>query len=170
MNETCNFTSEEIHQSVEEVKKKRPDYASMLDLYEKIFIAQETSKTSVHLKDFSIPDDVLSLKLKEKFPLINISQFIIDNEASKELFKKLSTILMEGISELSESIKKIISLIDDNKLNIDDMFTAFIQENESFFDTTEKEYDIDKKILSFIIFNSIKPSLALFSDKISSLS
>jgi FdhE protein len=167
MDKTSTFTSEEIHESVEEVKRKRPDYASMLDLYEKIFIAQENSKKNIRLKDLTIPDDVLSQKIKEKFPLITISQFIIDNESSKELFNTICTILSESDSGLTDPIKKISDSINEEKFNHDELFAAILQDNEFLFHQIEETFSLDKKLLCYISFNSIKPSLALTSEKLS---
>jgi len=167
MNYKSGFNPEEISKAVEEVKRKRPDYASMLDLYEKIFIAQEKSKSAIRLSEYTIPDDILSLKLKERLPLINISQFNIDHESSKHLFEDICAILSEADNGLSDHIKKITDLIDEKKLNTDKLLSTIIQEDESLFEKVEEEYKIDKKILSFIIYNSIKPSLTLFSAKLS---
>lgn len=167
MSNNSSFTPEEIHISVEEIKKKRSDYAPMLDLYEKIFIAQEKSKNSIHLTDYTIPKDVLSLKLKEKFPLITISQFIIDNESAKQLLSDICEILSESDSVLSEVIKKLTYLINEKKLNPDEIFSEILQDNESFFYKIEEECSIEKKLLCFLAYNSIKPSLTLFAEKLS---
>ena len=48
MNSESGFTSEDISRSVEEVKRKRPDYAPMLDLYEKKLYSRKNQKTAFH--------------------------------------------------------------------------------------------------------------------------
>jgi FdhE protein len=166
MNSNSSFTSEDISRSVEEIKRKRPDYTPMLDLYEKIFILQEKTKKAISLPEYVIPDDVLALKAKEKFPLVNISQFNVDNESSELIFTKICSILSESESSVSKSIKKITDIIDQKKLKYENIFSAILQENENFFEKTQEEFNIDKKMLSFIAFNSIKPSLMLFAEKL----
>ena len=74
MNSVTEFTSDFLSKAVDEVKKIKPDYEIMLDLYGKIFIAQEKSKSSIRLKDYHISNDILSLKTGEGFPLVDISQ------------------------------------------------------------------------------------------------
>lgn len=167
MNKIASYTSDDIREAVEQIKKIKPDYALMLDLYEKIYTAQEESKNEIKPTDFSISDEVLAIKLKEQFPLINISQFLIDKNVSEKLFKNICGILLESESELSESAKKIAGLIENRQINHDKIFSEFLLENEDYFSGIEKEFDIDKTMLGFIIYNSLKPSLSMFSEKIS---
>ncbi len=167
MNKSACYTPDNIREAVKEIKKKKPEYAVMLDLYEKIYIAQEESKNIIHLHDYKIPEDVLAIKLKEKFPLINISQFIIDNKASEKLFKTICAILVETGDELSDSIKRLYTFIDNKQLNINDLFSEFLRENEDYFNYLENESHIEKNLLGFLVYNSLKPSLSMFSEKIS---
>lgn len=167
MNSVTEFTSDFLSKAVNEVKKIKPDYEIMLDLYGKIFIAQEKSKSSIRLKDYHMSDDILSLKTREGFPLVDISQFVVDHEASEDLFKELCGILLNKGNELSDSVERVIDIVDSEKLNLNKLFTAFIKGDESFFDTIENDFNIDKKILGFVTYNSVKPSLCVFSQMIS---
>ncbi len=161
------YNSDDIREAVKQKKKIKPEYSLMLDLYEKIYIAQEESKKFIHPGEFTIADEVLSVKLKEQFPLVEISQFIIDIEVSEKLFKSICAILLDTGNELSESVKRIIVLTDNKKLILKDLFSEFLAENEDYFDRMESENQLDKTLLGFLIYNSLKPSLSLFSEKIS---
>jgi len=167
MDKIAGYNTDDLKSAVKQIKKRKPDYALMLDLYEKIYIAQEKSISLVQLDDFRIPGDILSAKLKEQFPLLNISQFIIDSKASEKLFKKLCGMLIDAGNEIADSVKKITDLADENKLNLNGIFSAFLSENESVFDEMEKEFNIDKQVLGFITYNSLKPSLSAFSQMVS---
>lgn len=164
---TQTFTEDDIKQAVEDIKKLKPDYAPMLGLYEKMFIAQENSKSSIQLEEFTIPADKLALKLEEEFPLVNIPEFYYDNKAAGKLFTEICGILTAGENEISESVKKIAGLTADKNIDIDRLFSSFINEDEIVFDSLEKEHGIDKLVLAFIVFNSMKPSLTVFAENIS---
>lgn len=163
---TQKFTPEEIKQAVEDIKKLKPEYAPMLDLYEKIFSAQEISRESVRLDAFVIPADKLKIKLDEQFPLVTIPEFKIDSKEAVKLFGEICDILTSGENELSGSVKQIVQLVSGKKIDTEKLFSSFINEEESVFDDIEKEHGIDKQILAFIVFNSLKPSLAVFSQNI----
>ena len=167
MNKADVYNPDEIIQAVKDIKKIKPDFGPMLDLYQEIFIAQEDSMNRISLSEFSIPEDVLSVKLKEGFPLLDIPQFRIDSKESGKLFNELCGILTESSNELTEAVKRITELCDNKKTDPETLFSAFIHEDESFFDNMEQEHDIDKAVLGFIVYNSLKPSLTMFSKKMS---
>jgi FdhE protein len=167
MNKINEITPDYISRAVEEVKRIKPDYGLLLDLYKKIFIEQENSKNFIHMADYPIPEEVLSVKLKEKFPLVDISQFIIDKESAGKLFSKICEILKDADNGISESIKRIFDMVDSKTLELENIFSVFLREDDSFFKTLENDFNIDRKILSFVIYNCIKPSLAIFSEMIS---
>lgn len=167
MNKNAGYSSDDIREAVKQKKKIKPEYAPMLDLYEKIYIAQEESKSGIHPDDLIITDDVLKIKLKEQFPLLNISQFAIDYNISETLFKKLSLILAGGGDELAAKVREISLLIDNSKLNLRDLFSEFLKESEEFFNKMENDFKIDKTVLGFLTYNSLKPSLSVFAGKAS---
>jgi FdhE protein len=167
MTTLAGYDSDDIREAVKQKKKLKPEFESMLDLYEKIYIVQEESKSGIHLKDLLIPEDVLTIKLKEKFPLLSISQFEIDFNISEDLFKKLSLILAQGGDELAEKVRDITGLIDNGKLKLKDLFSEFLKENEDYFNNLENNLNIDKAVLGFLTYNSLKPSLSIFSEKVS---
>ena len=68
---------------------------SMLDFYEQIFIAQKDSKSSIQIEPIQIPDDIISVKAKDYFPLINISDFVIDTKVSRDLLIQICNIVEE---------------------------------------------------------------------------
>jgi len=164
---TKKFTPEEIKQAVEDIKKLKPEYAPMLDLYEKIFSAQEISKESVKLDEFVIPADKLKIKLDEQFPLVTIPEFKFDGKAAGKLFGEICEILTSGENELSGAVKQIAELVSGKKIDTEKLFSSFIGEDESAFDGIEKEHGINKEILAYIVYNSLKPSLTVFAENMS---
>ena len=167
MNTMTGCDSGHIREAVEDIKKKKPEFNLMLDLYEKIFIAQENARRIIKLPDFIIPEETLSVKLKEKFPLVDISQFPIDHKVSGELFDEICDILTAEENELSDAVKKITALSSVNKIDKVSLFSSFLKEDESAYNEIEDKFRIDKQILGFVIYNALRPSISLFSEKIS---
>jgi len=50
MAENIALTSEHIKEAAKALKSIRPVYKNMLDIYEQIFIAQEDSKSHIHIE------------------------------------------------------------------------------------------------------------------------
>ena len=161
---------EHIKTAVKEMKSKKPGLEEMLDLYEGIYILQEKTKALISFSDFTIPDEILSLKIKEKFPLVDISQFQIDYKASEALLLSIIDLMSNKEiqeNEISKAIKLFSSLIKDEKINPKELFDSFIKEDESYFEMINEKYQINKEITGFLVFNSLKPSIISFSEKIS---
>ncbi len=169
MSEKENFSPDQIAKAVEEVRKLKPNYGRMLDLYEKIFTAQEDSRNETHVEPVEIPPDILAVKTKEEFPLIDISQFAIDEKAAAALFRNLCDILQNAADEMPESARAIARALDEEKLDLHALFAAFLKADEKFFQTMTDKLEIDKKTLGFITYNSVKPSLVLCAKQLSTL-
>ncbi len=163
MNTRTEITPDFISRAVDEVRKLKPDYGLLLDLYEKIFIEQETSKNSIHLADYRIPEEILSAKVKGQFPLVTIPECIIDEESAGSLLVKICGILAGADEGIPGNAKKISGAIDGKRILPGDLFPAFLGENEAVLKSIENELAIDGTILDFVIYNSLKPSLNLFA-------
>jgi FdhE protein len=167
MNTPAGFDSSEIKKASDEIKKKKPEFAAMLDLYENIFITQEKAGKKISLPEFKIPQEKLSIKHAESFPLVDISEFSIDYKNSEALFNELCDILTDTENELSAMVKSIKLMTGENKIDLNKLFAAFIKEEESLFDEAETKYNIDKQVLGFLVFNALQPSLVSFSEMVS---
>ncbi len=166
MNTSAEITPDFISRAVDEIRTLKSDYRLLLDLYEMIFIEQEKSKKSLRLARYAIPEKDVALKQREKFPLVEISQFGIDAESAKTLFSIIAGILISKDSELSVPVKKIIDVVDTGGINSENIFSAFLGGNEPFFASMENEFSLDVTVLSFLVYNSLKPSLNRFSKMI----
>jgi len=108
MTAKISLTSEHIKEAVKALKSLRPVYKEMLDFYERIFIAQEDSKSHIQIEPIQIPDDIISVKAKDNFPLINISDFVIDTKASRDLLIKICNLVKEMKSDMAVSAQAVL--------------------------------------------------------------
>jgi len=167
MTENLPHTSDQIKKAFKAVKEIRPAYTSLLGFYEKIFLAQEDSKSRICIDSIHINEDILSAKTKENFPLISISEFVIDIKESETLLKKICNILIEAEGDMTESSRALLNAVEAEKLNPGLLFSGLFNEDESFFEDIEIKLGIEKKVIAFIIYNSIKPSLSVCAEQVS---
>ena len=59
MNTIAGFTPEEIRKAAEEIKKKKPEFEPLINLYESISLVQEKAKESISLPEFKISGEKL---------------------------------------------------------------------------------------------------------------
>ncbi len=161
------LTSDQVKKAVAVVQKQRPAYTELLDFYGQIFTAQEDSKSLIKIDPLQIPEHILSVKIPEHLPLINISDFIIDTEASGLLLKKICSIAQEANKDMAVSAKALIHAVDTGKIDVKSLFSNLLGGNDLFFDNLSKEFEIRKNILAFITYTSIFPCLSLCAEQVS---
>jgi len=166
MTVTIALASEHIKEAVKALKNLRPVYKEMLDFYEQIFIAQEESKSRIQIEPIQIPDDIISVKAKENFPLINMSDFVIDPKASRDLLIQICNIVKEMKSDMAVSAQAVLEGIETGKIDPDSLFYSLFEGGASFFEKTATRHKIDKNALAFITYSSIKPSLNICAQQL----
>ncbi|MBT8331573.1 MAG: formate dehydrogenase accessory protein FdhE [Deltaproteobacteria bacterium] len=162
------ITSQQIRQAVAALKKLRPGYADLLNFYEKIFTAQEDSKGQINLDPIEISTETLALKRKEKFSLIGISEFVVDQKAATALFKQLCQITETGNDEMADAARAIQNALASTQLDLKAVFAALLNTEDAYFKKIEKDMGIEKKALAFMAYNSIKPSLVHGAEQLAS--
>lgn len=162
-----DFTSDQIKKAAATLKGLRPVYKELLDFYEKIFIMQEDSKRQVRINPIKMTAEMIAVKAKDKFPLINLSDFTIDSQAAVTLFQKICNVAEQAAGILALSAESLIRAIANEKINLNSVFKSLLDSDEEFFEKIVSEFEIDKRALAFITYNSINPSVNLCSQQLS---
>jgi hypothetical protein len=82
------MTSDHINRAVKTLAQIRPKYSGMPSFYRKIFIAHEDAKSDINLEPIHLTAEGLATKIREKLPLVNMNEFVVDTEAGHNLIKK----------------------------------------------------------------------------------
>ncbi len=157
---TANFalTPDQVKRAVDTVIQNNPVYADILGFYGRLFEAQEESKSRLRIEPLQIPDDVLAVKAQEKFPLIEIKDFAYDQVESANLFVTIGKLATEASPKLAASASILLKAVDTN-LEPQSLFSALLNGNEALFENISGELEIEKQVLGFITYNSLKPCL-----------
>ncbi|MBW2602539.1 MAG: formate dehydrogenase accessory protein FdhE [Deltaproteobacteria bacterium] len=158
---------DEIKKAVAALKVARPAYEGLLDFYEKLCLAQEASKEDIELDPIEISEDLLSVKRKERFPLINTTDFAIDVKASEALLEKFCRLASDSNKVLAQNASKITEALATGSLKASALFSKILAGDDAYLDEIAGRLDIDKKILAFAAYSSIRPSLCLCAEKLS---
>jgi FdhE protein len=167
MTNQISYSVDEIEKTAEALKRLRPAYNDLLDFYKEIFVAQENARQHIHIEPIVIPEHVLSIKVKEGFPLISPSEFVIDKTASEDLLKALCHIAPHANEKLANAADSILRAMDKERFDTAKLFKFFLDDEAGYLENAAKEMNIPQQILSFFIYNSIKPSLVVNAQKLS---
>ena len=166
MAHTAVFTPDDVKKAVAVVKELRPAYTEMLDFYEQLFMAQESSKRQIDMEPIRIPDGALSAKIKEKFPLINKAEFRIDIDAAKKIFVSICQAATKTNAAMSASARKILASLGE-ALDLETLFSGILKGEDGPFEKAATALGIEKNILAFLTYNCIKPSVTLCAEQLS---
>ncbi|MCD4833809.1 MAG: formate dehydrogenase accessory protein FdhE, partial [Bacteroidales bacterium] len=161
-----NETAEQIKKAIRDIKALRPAYEGILAFYEKLFLAQEASKKHIHLQPIEISEDLLLVKRKKKFPLITRADFTVDIKASETLLKEICRFAGEANEVLAPAGLKLMDGLDRGTVDAPTLLSKTLSENDIYFDETAKSLEIDKKVLLFMAYGSIRPSLSLCAEQL----
>ena len=162
-----NETPDRLKKTANAIKKLRPAYSKIVDFYEKIFTAQEKSAAKTDIKPAQLADDIISIKAKEKFPLFSLSEFPVDINSSRKLFKKICKIINKSENHMSSAAETIFAANESKKIDFNELFAALLHDDDTSFGDIAAKLNTDRDALAFITYNSIKPSLSMFAESAS---
>lgn len=162
------ITSQQVKQAVAALKKLRPAYAALLNFYEKIFVAQEDSKSQIKIDPLKISGEILALKKKEKFSLIDMSEFRLEPNAAIALLEHICRIVEAANPEMADSARVIRKAVASGAVDPQVLFAALLKAEDDYFKEVEKDLGIEKKALAFVAYCSIKPSVVHCAEQLAS--
>ena len=167
MTEMPTEIPDEIKKTANALKKLRPAYSTIIGFYEKIFEAQEKSAAKTKVNSPQLSNDILSIKSKEKFPLTSPSEFSVDINASRKLFKKICKIINKSGNHMSSAAETIVAASENKKLDFNKLYAALLNDDDASFGNIASRLKTPKDVLAFITYNSIKPSVSLYAQSVS---
>ncbi len=157
---------ERIRKACREVTAVRPFYAEILKFYEAVFLAQETARIDTHVSEIDIPEDILAMKTAQKFPLMAPADFEIDMAAANRLLEKLFEIAADSASlEMIAAAQAISESMSSGTLNPTDLFDLALGKDAA----SRIPSDVSTDMALLFGYNSIRPSVSLISEHLSSL-
>jgi len=148
---------EKLKKRIQQLKKKRPGYKEILDFYQKVREEQEKVKPSLNIKPISLKKEWKDLLSREGFSLIEKKDFPIDLKSSIKLFRSLCQIGKEANLHMAEEVKKMEEALDQKKIDLEGLLIGGVKEIK--VEDITQELRLDKKIFSFLIQESMKPSI-----------
>lgn len=162
-----NLTSDQIRNAVSALRDLRPAYKEILDFYERIFAAQIEAEARADIPSIQIQEDILGVKQKEQFPLIDISEFMVDYNVSEGLLTDICNIAKAANPDMAGSAKALINAVENEKIDLRKFFSAILNRDYSLFEQIKNDIGAKTEVLWFIAYNSLRPSLSLCAEQLS---
>jgi len=144
------------------LKKKYPDYGYFFDFYVTVISTCMKFSQRPEVEPVAIEEEILKMKLKDGFHLVEKEAFQIDKKHAQALFFTLCRELIKNSEEIKVKVEKIESCFQENPEELQKAFAEFLKEDE--IGDVENLY-LDLKLLQFLVFYSLKPSLKETAEK-----
>lgn len=156
------LTPEDIRKTAGIIQKARPVYGALIDFYGQVFVAQDESRTHITLDPIIIDPALLELKQANGMPLIDPSQFLIDNPQADLLLKKICELAVAHAPKLSDAGEKILMALSDSAhtngaFDPAPVYLALL--NGQQIEDTAKMLDLTSEELTFFFFSAMAPSI-----------
>jgi FdhE protein len=156
---------ENLKKRIQQLKKKRPGYGEILDFYQKVREEQEKVKPSLDVKPVPLKKEWKDLLFNEGFPLFERRDFPIDHEASVNLFRSLCLIGKGANPHMAEVVERIEEALDQKEIDLEEILTGGFKGKK--IEGITDEFGLDRRIFSFIIQESIRPSIEVEVERLS---
>jgi FdhE protein len=148
---------ENLKKRIEQIKKKRPGYGEILDFYQKVKEMQDKVKASLKIDPIHLKKEWKELLAKEGFSLLQKQDFPVDVKTSVALFETLCQIAKAANPHMAGQVGIIKEVIDNKRIDLKKLLKEGVSEQK--IEKIADESGLDKKIFSFLIQNSAKPSI-----------
>lgn len=159
-------TADHIRKAVAAAQADRPAYKEILDFYEELLLAQEAVKGQMQLEPMEISKELLSMKRQKNLPLINKTVFAVDTKGSSALLRKICELAVEASKVLAEAAPKIAHALDRGTLEATVLFSKILSDDEAYFDEVARTLEVDRRVLAFMAYFSMKPSFCLCAEQL----
>lgn len=166
MYEPPPVSCDDIVRAVNTAKRQSPTYESILEFYQKVFVAREQSVFNVHLEPVVIEAAILSAKIKGRLPLISLPEFPVDVEVSSALMDRLFQIAITHNPGLTTAAGILAEAFQSKIIEPRMLFFALLNENDEIFHNVARNLKIDGQALSFFIYNGLYPSIRAASQQL----
>ncbi len=150
-----------LRNRAQQLKEKRPGYATLLDFYVAIREAQQQSKPRVQVVSAKPANGSTAASA---FPLTGDAGFPVDIKSSVSLFDKLCRLGNTANQYLASQVKSIKQAIADGKLNLEALLAGGCRAGS--VEQTAVNQGLDAQVLSFLVVNSTRPSIEAARDQL----
>ena len=155
-----------VVQRIDAIAQKRPSHKEVLSFLKGIVTEQYEVKQQIKVEPIDIPEDMVKLKIREGFPLIDKKDLQLDIESATRLFKGLCAVVQKRNDKIAGDIKKINNVLDEGELDLETLFAKVLAEDEEYLDATAGKLELNQGLLLFLAKNSINPIIEAYADQL----
>jgi len=158
--------SSQIITTADIIRQARPAYAAILDFYSRVFAAQEKSKEMIRIPPIQMEQDLLEIRKKNGLPLVDPSEFRIDQDSAVALFMDICDLARDRAPHLTEDAAVMKTGVQDGRIDPDALFSALLDNRFEPLEQTARAVGVSAQHLSMMLFLCMAPCIEAAAQKL----
>lgn len=155
-----------ILERIDAMEQKRPSHKEVLEFLKSIVTEQYEAKERIKVEPIDIKEDMVKLKTREGFPLVDKKDLKLDMESGTALFERLCAVVQKRSDKIAGDIRKIKKALGEGELDLEALFEKVVAEDTEYLDATAGKLELNQGLLLFLAKNSINPLLEAYADQL----
>lgn len=155
-----------INERIDEISEERPSHKEILTFFKGVITEQLKAKAGIQVESIKMDEDLLEVKKKEGFPVVNKGDLKLDIPSATALFKRLCERLKQN-EKVSQDLDRVTEAVDSGELDLEEVFKkAIAEDHEYLVDMSDRLSLQQKGLLLFLADNSLHPIFEAYADKL----
>ncbi|MDT8379183.1 MAG: formate dehydrogenase accessory protein FdhE [Desulfotignum sp.] len=155
-----------MEKSREQILKRKPAYADILNFYVQVFQAQDETRQQLVMDPISIDPSLLEKKLRHDIPLIDPAEFLIDEKAAVQLMTTLCDKAQNQNHALSQAAIALQTAIADFRIDLPQVFDALLNSDGAVLSSFSEIIGISPQHLIMFTYLSMAPAIETCADQL----
>jgi FdhE protein len=155
-----------INERIDEICAERPSHKEILTFFKGVITEQLKAKARIQVASIKMDEDLLEVKNKEGFPVVNKGDLKLDIPSVTALFKRLCEQLKQN-EKVSQDVDRVAEAVDSGELDLEEVFKkAIAEDHEYLVDRSDRLSLQQKGLLLFLAENSLHPIFEAYAEKL----
>jgi FdhE protein len=156
-----------MENSRDQIVRKRPAYADILNFYVQVFQAQEENRQQIRMNPITIDPSLVEKKIHHGMPLIDTNEFMIDQNAAVQLMTTLCDIAQDQRNALAQAGVSLQAAMTDSRIDFGQVFDALLNSDGEMLSSFSETIGISTEHLIMFTFLSIAPGVEACAEPLS---
>ena len=155
-----------VNERIDEISAERPSHKEILTFFKGVITEQLKAKAGIQVESIKMDKELLEVKHKEGFPIVNKGDLKLDIPSATALFKRLCERLRQN-EKVSQDVGRVTEAVDSGALGLEEVFEKAIAEDHEYLADMANRLSLQQKgLLLFLADNSLHPIFEAYAEKL----
>lgn len=156
---------DKMNERIDAIAEERPSHKEALEFLRGILTEKFKTKSRIQTGAVHVDEELLQVKRKEGFSLVNKRDLELDILSAVTLFKRLCEHMRQN-ERVSKEVDRILETIGDGQLDLAELFQKVAAEDYEYMADVSGRLELSEGLLFFLAENSLQPIFEAYAEKL----